>query len=143
MQETAKELEERAKVKMNNRYDSKAVVRSFNVGEKVLVRSPDWEGKLDEISKKIGPITYQIVVPGRREGRRVIHNNMLKRWTKPDAQVMRLIIIAEENVKTEDPLTDHQLPDTQTKEMEDVLEEFDDLASGKMGKTDQAIHVSG
>ena len=44
---TAAELEQQAKDKMKQRYYRKTVVRSFSVGDEVMVRISDWEGSLD------------------------------------------------------------------------------------------------
>ena len=74
-----------AKERMKKYYNKEAVLRNFDEGSLVLLRTPDLRGKLEdkwegpfEIARKVGEVTYEIVVPGRRTGRRRVHINMLK-----------------------------------------------------------------
>ena len=43
-------------------------------------------------------MTHEIVVPGRRTGRRIVHINMLKQWKQPEADIFR-VVVAEEDAE--------------------------------------------
>ena len=45
-----------------------------------------------EISQKIGEVTYDIVVPGRRSGKIRVHVNMLKEWKQSESSVLRVVV---------------------------------------------------
>lgn len=77
----------------------------------VLVRTPDLEGKLEdlwdgpyEVTRKISPVTYQLAVPHRRSKSMVaMHVNRLKEWHTPEASVMRVVVADEENESLDTP----------------------------------------
>ena len=68
-------------------YNRGAVVREFQVGEKVLVLVPSneckflakWQGPY-EVAEKLGPVNYRVHRPGRRREQQVYHVNLLKKW---------------------------------------------------------------
>ena len=64
---------------------------------------------------------------------------MLKEWSNTDAHVLRLLIIAEGEEETV-LLTEPPLPEHSQAEMDTVLEEFADMTSGRIGKTEEIHH---
>ena len=83
--------EKEAKEKMKSDYDKKARKREITVGSMVMVRIPGMNGKLedawDEIKRKIGKVNHEIVVPGRKNKKKVVHVNSCKQWHQADARV--------------------------------------------------------
>lgn len=68
-------------------YDKAARTHSFNPGDKVLLLLPTLENKLlakwqgpYEVKRKVGPVTYEIEIPSRRQPLQVFHINILKKW---------------------------------------------------------------
>lgn len=68
-------------------YDRKAVLQSFEPGDKILVLLP-MPGKPlkakfhgpDFVEERLGPVDYVISTPDRRKSKRVCHVNLLKRY---------------------------------------------------------------
>ena len=61
----------------------------------VLMCVPGLVGKLDDswngpfkVVDKLFPVTYQLDIPGRRSKPQILHINMLRKWTTPDARVL-------------------------------------------------------
>lgn len=76
-----------AQAKMKERYDKKAVSRSFSTGDKVLVLLPVQGAALEAkfsgpyvIDKKLSDTNYVVRTPDRRRKCRVCHINMLKHY---------------------------------------------------------------
>ena len=95
--------EAKAKEKMKATYDKGASVKSFEPGEMVLVWKPgihakmgaSWDGPF-QIKEKVSPVTYRVMVPGRAKLSKVLHCNLLRRWSSPAARVHRVAIVQEE-----------------------------------------------
>lgn len=73
------------KAAMTERYDKKAISRTFEVGDQVLALlsatsgklASQWQGPYSVIAQ-ISPVTYQIDMPERHKRHRTFHVNMLK-----------------------------------------------------------------
>ena len=103
MREVVVEREKVAKASMKAKYDKKAQSHELGVGMLVLVRTPNLSRKLDDlwdgpfkITRKISSVTYELAVPDRRSKRRMAHINMLKAWNPPDASLLGMVVVAEE-----------------------------------------------
>ena len=108
MSEVVTEKEKVAKAKMKQVFDKSAKEKSFNVGDLVLIRKPGLKGKLGDswdgpyqILEKISPLNYKIQTPGRRS--KVLHVNLLKKWSTPVARVHGVAVIHEEEGESESP----------------------------------------
>ena len=95
--------EQKAKEQMKKGYDKHAVEREFSVGNMVLVRTPDLEGKLSdlwdgpyEVIRKVSSVVYELAVPSRRSKSLVAHVNRLKLWKNPEAHILRVVMAEEE-----------------------------------------------
>ena len=108
MSEVVTEKERVAKAKMKQVFDKSAKEKSFSVGDLVLIRKPGLKGKLGDswdgpyqILEKISPLNYKIETPGRRS--KVLHVNLLKKWSTPVARVHGVAVIHEEEGESESP----------------------------------------
>ena len=97
--ELTTEREIKAKAKMKDIYDRKAIVREFKVGDQVLARCPDLQGKLNDlwegpftVTDIVSPVTYRLAVPSRRSKNMVSHVNRLKLYHTPEALVRRIVV---------------------------------------------------
>ncbi|KAL2083734.1 hypothetical protein ACEWY4_021507 [Coilia grayii] len=83
----AHENKEQAQSSQKTWYDRTARSRSFNPGQKVLLLLPSsdssllakWQGPY-EVLRKMGPVTYEVVMLDRRRPKQVFHVNLLKEW---------------------------------------------------------------
>ena len=141
--------EKKAKDEMKRFYDRSAKVKNFVAGEMVLVRKPglhckmgdSWEGPY-QIEHQASPVTYKIQVPGSSNRPKLLHCNMMRRWTTPAAKIHRVAAISEEESECESPpgltlVRDGFVPtaDEQAK-LDRVLEEYVDVLRPEPGRTD-------
>ena len=78
---------EKAQRAQSRTYNRGATLRSFEVGEKVMVLVPTseckflakWKGPY-EVVEKVGAVNYKVRQPGRRKGTQLYHVNILKKW---------------------------------------------------------------
>ena len=89
--------ERKSKELMKRQYDKKPNVKTFTAGDMVLVRKPGLQSKLGDtwdgpyqVEKQISPVTYCVQVPGKPHRAKVIHCNLLKKWTTPAAHIHRV-----------------------------------------------------
>ena len=142
------EREKLAKAKMKEAFDRHAREKSFSVGDSVLIRKPGLQGKLGDswdgpyqILERISPLNYKIETPGRRS--KVLHVNLLKKWSTPVARVHGVAVIHEEEGECESPqglmLTRVGFEPTlmQQKQLEDTLNEFPEVLCDMPGKTEE------
>ncbi|KAG5277592.1 hypothetical protein AALO_G00119390, partial [Alosa alosa] len=68
-------------------YDQRARQRSFAPGQQVLLLLPTTENKLlarwqgpYRVTRQLGPVTYELEMPGRRKTKQAFHVNLLKEW---------------------------------------------------------------
>ena len=85
---------ERAQREQCRTYNRGARLRTFELGEKVLVLVPTseckflakWKGPY-EVVEKVGAVNYKVRQPGRRKGTQLYHVNILKKWFSRDDDV--------------------------------------------------------
>ncbi len=78
-------------------YDRAAQPREFQTGDRVMVLVPTaackflatWKGPY-MVVEKIGPVTYRVRQPGRRNPEQLYHVNLLKKWVGTREQVVAL-----------------------------------------------------
>ena len=93
-----------AKDKMKHHYDKSVTVKMFKEGDMVLVWKPgihskmgaSWDGPY-VVGKQCSPVTYTVHVPGKPTKGKVLHVNLLKKWTTPAALIHRVAIVHEED----------------------------------------------
>ena len=85
-----------------NFHDQNARTQDMDMGDSVLVLSPQRHSKLNasyqgayQILEKIMPVTYLIDVPGRKGKGQQLHVNMFKKWNTPSTSVMAIVVVAE------------------------------------------------
>jgi hypothetical protein len=104
MTELVRSNMEQAQSQQKTWYDKSARKRILQPGQKVLLLLPTSENKLlakwqgpYEVVRKMGPVTYEINLPGRRKPRRTFHVNLLKEWhERPPELQLRVQAVAEE-----------------------------------------------
>ncbi|KAL2089209.1 hypothetical protein ACEWY4_016108 [Coilia grayii] len=77
-------------------YDRSARDRAFKLGQQVLLLLPTtessllakWQGPFT-VHRKVGQVTYEILMPGRKRDKQIFHVNMLKEWKVRDVAVAR------------------------------------------------------
>ena len=92
-----------AKAKMKAQFDKGASVKKLEPGDMVLVWKPgihskmgdSWDGPY-QISEKISEVTYKVQVPGKAHKSKILHSNLLRKWTTPASSVHRVAIVDEE-----------------------------------------------
>ena len=78
---------EQAQQRQRTYYDQKATARCFEPGDQVLVMVPSdtskllakWQGPF-EVTRKLRSTNYEVVKPGQKSSRWVLHINLLKEW---------------------------------------------------------------
>ena len=149
MAELVSDREKVAKDKMKAYYDKGAKVKSFLVGEKVLVRRPALHGKFDkawdgpfEVAKVVSPVTYLIKRPGHSSQSKCIHTNLLRKWVTPVEAVHKVAFVLEEDGECQTPprlklARENFVPSPgQEKGLQTVLQNFSDVLNPKPGRTD-------
>ena len=148
MAELVSTREGKAKLVMKEYYDRSATVKKFEAGDMVLVRKPILQGKLStswegpyEIDRQISPVTYSVQVPGKPHRSKILHCNLLKKWTTPAARIHRVIVMTEEESACEAPsglrlIRQDFVPSvSEQKQLDEVLESFSDVLCPKPGLT--------
>uniref|UniRef100_A0A3P9LY71 Gypsy retrotransposon integrase-like protein 1 n=1 Tax=Oryzias latipes TaxID=8090 RepID=A0A3P9LY71_ORYLA len=77
--------------KQKHHYDKASRRRIFQEGQKVLLLLPTsessllakWQGPYT-VTKKTGPVTYELFLPERRKQHQVFHVNLLKKWSEEE-----------------------------------------------------------
>ena len=88
MAEIVSDRELKAKQTMKHFYDKSASIKTFLAGEMVLVRKPglhcklgdSWDGPY-QVERQVSPVTYYIQVPGKPDKSKLLHCNLLRKWT--------------------------------------------------------------
>ena len=150
MSELVSMREVKAKSKMKEYYDKTASVKEFVSGDMVLVRKPILRGKLCptwegpyEIEQQKSPVTYLVKVPGRPSKSKVLHCNLLKKWTTPMERIHRVMVLREEESAETPPSglilsrEDFVPSAAELKQLEEVLTQFPDVLCSKPGLTDK------
>ena len=149
MAEIVSDRELKAKQLMKKQYDKTAKVKSFAAGEMVLVRKPELHSKLGDsrdgpyqIERQISPVTYGIHIPGKPNKAKILHCNLLRKWTTPAAKIHRVATIIEEESACESPpgltlIREDFVPFVEQQVLlDDVLKQYIDVLSSDPGRTD-------
>ena len=142
-------------------YDRNARNRTFQTGDQVLVLLPtstnkllaEWQGPYT-ITRRIGKVNYEVLMPNRRKRHKIFHVNMLREWNSPTT----LSCWAEEIVDDDSdcdgiltyssqpdsvpqqPTTGAHLSETQTADITSLLETFTSVLNEKPGRTSVTEH---
>ena len=106
--EIVSDRELKAKASMKKFYDRSASVKTFQVGDMVLVRKPVLGKKLDcawigpfEVERRVSSVTYALKLPGRSCKPKVVHCNLLKEWHTPAEVLHRVMVVGEVESESE------------------------------------------
>lgn len=157
-----KKLERTNKKKVKAWYDTGARDDPIAVGEEVLVLLPEdstglsaqWHGPYRVVDKP-SPLSYKIATPDRGRRTRQFHrNHLLKRYVAPSHAL--LVVVADEGKDEDDQLltidppvsqidvhdktTHPHLDQSQQRELEALLEEFEDIFSESPGRANGVMH---
>ncbi len=122
-------------------YDRAAQPREFQTGDRMMVLVPTaackflttWKGPY-MVVEKIGPVTYRVRQPGRRNPEQLYHVNLLKKWVGTREQVIALATVEPVLVDV-----NPELSAVQKAELQHLIGQFSDLFSTVPGQTH---HVS-
>ena len=156
--------EQRSKQDRKKWYDKKSRDDPLKIGEDVMVLLPEesagafarWHGPFT-ILERPTPLTYIISTPARGRKTRTFHRNLLKRFIKPAAEIMQ-VIVAEEETGEQDQLDIvhpptietscqewtpecNHLSNQQTADLQKILQDFQDVFNDTPGTTKTAEHV--
>ena len=144
-----KELE--AKTRMKKSYDKRATLISFKPGDMVLMRIPQLQAKLQdtwdgpfEVLSQVSPVTYVIAVPNRRKRKKTVHVNMLKYWTTPDASVLSILLLhdeEDEEIVSTVKDDEHPLTEQQRHQLNQTLLQWEKTLNPEPGKVSTTVHV--
>ena len=148
---------ETAQSRQKQGYDRRSKQRTFQPGQKVLLLLPSsessllakWQGPF-EVTRKMGPVTYELSMPERRKKHQTFHVNLLREWKdrNPLSQQLLARVVTDEE-ETEElyfpasspsfslPDVSHLVPSEQ-KELKDIIP--DGLFSERPGRTDLVTH---
>ena len=91
-------------------YDQSTRQRSFTPGKQVLLLLPTTENKLlarwqgpYRITRKLGPVTYELEMPGRRKTRQVFHINLLKEWHERELPLSHQLMVRSVGEDEDEP----------------------------------------
>jgi len=159
---------ERSKAKLW--YDRKARLRTFEVGDKVLVLLPTpgkglhakYSGPY-EIIKRIGSLDYVVATPDRRKMQRVCHINLLRPYRDRDLKVFPPTAYVVTSVESRPSCKDFSNPldcenknhekseelygsvmthltPSQQDELKDLLQRYSDVFAENPGRTNLTVH---
>ena len=136
---------------MKKSYDKRATLISFKPGDMVLMRIPQLQAKLQdtwdgpfEVLSQVSPVTYVIAVPNRRKRKKTVHVNMLKHWTTPDASVLSVLLLHdEEDEEIVSTVKDDEHPRTeqQRHQLNQTLLQWEKTLNPEPGKVSTTVHV--
>ncbi|KAI2659392.1 Retrovirus-related Pol polyprotein from transposon 17.6 [Labeo rohita] len=123
-------------------YNRAAQPREFQPGDRVMVLVPSsackflaaWQGPYTVV-EKIGPVTYRLRQPGRRQAEQLYHINLLKKWVGTRDQVAALSL-TEPVVVDVNP----NLAAAQKAELQHLVSQFQDVFSSQPGQTNVVHH---
>ena len=129
---------------MKERYDIRAVERTFEIGQMVLVHTPEmagkldtvWEGRMKSLKSKVPPLTgYPL--PDHRCHEMIVHVNRLKEWKTPKLGIYRVVVADE--VEGDDEsigkinMGESKLSEEHREELREVLERYKDVITERLG----------
>ncbi|XP_026198272.1 uncharacterized protein LOC113150097 isoform X1 [Anabas testudineus] len=104
-------------------YEKSARQRSFEPGQKVPVMLPTSDSKLLAkwqgpfvVEKKLGPTTYKVSTPERKQSSRVLQVNLLKEWIPRVKESAEVLLI--QGVKEKEETDDQYLPSSESSELD-------------------------
>ncbi|XP_026198273.1 uncharacterized protein LOC113150097 isoform X2 [Anabas testudineus] len=107
-------------------YEKSARQRSFEPGQKVPVMLPTSDSKLLAkwqgpfvVEKKLGPTTYKVSTPERKQSSRVLQVNLLKEWIPRVKESAEVLLI--QGVKEKEETDDQYLPSSESSELDHHL----------------------
>ncbi len=123
-------------------YDRAAQPREFQTGDRVMVLVPTaackflatWKGPYTVV-ERIGPVTYRVRQPGRRNPEQLYHINLLKKWVGTREQVTALATV--ESVLVD---VNPDLSAVQKAELQHLIGQFSDVFSTVPGQTHLLQH---
>ena len=124
-------------------FDKKAVMRQFEVGDRVLCRIPGMTHKLQEswhgpypVVEVLNRVDYRIEF--RKDNKKVLHVNNLKLFHGREEDIMRLSVIAEDVSEDDDAgiRMSGRCSDFEDAAVERLKQEFPEVFSDLPGKTD-------
>uniref|UniRef100_A0A9J7WWR1 ribonuclease H n=1 Tax=Cyprinus carpio carpio TaxID=630221 RepID=A0A9J7WWR1_CYPCA len=132
----------RAQQAQQRHYDRAAQPREFQPGDRVMVLVPSsackflasWKGPYSVV-ERIGPVTYRLRQPGRRQAEQLYHINLLKKWVGTRDQVAALSL-TEPVVVDVNP----HLSAAQKTELQHLVSQFQDVFSSQPGQTNVIQH---
>ena len=151
LRDIMRKKESEVKGKMKADYDRKAKVREFNVGSMVMIRIPGMNGKLEdswdgpyEVGRRVGKVNYEVIVPGKKSKKKIIHVNTCKQWYQADAKVLRIVVMTEDEEEEKydkTKLSGRKLEEEKKKELQRLLDEYKDVLRSEPGLTNRAKHI--
>ena len=140
-------------------YDRKAVERSFENGDQVLVLLPSdtskllarWQGPY-KVLRRVGKVDYLVDMHDTRKRKRILHVNMLQRWYSPsvtdsfsaediaDDWEENDVPVWKEGASDQQPKIGTQLNNCQRNELEQLLSEFRSTLQNRPGHTNIVEH---
>ncbi|KAI2645035.1 Transposon Ty3-G Gag-Pol polyprotein [Labeo rohita] len=116
--------------------------REFQPGDRVMVLVPSsackflasWQGPYT-VLEKLGPVTYRVRQPGKRQTEQLYHINLLKKWVGTRDQLAALSL-TEPVVVDVNP----HLSAAQKTELQHLVSQFTDMFSSQPGQTNVVQH---
>ncbi len=163
MTDLVRENMEEAQRSQKQWYDKQASSRQFEPGDEVLLLLPSSSNALEAkwlgpytVTRKVGPVDYEIEMPDRRQKNKVFHVNLLKRYVRRVPEVLigsavRVVTGDEEGqdrdltwsdgslMKEEVPIKDN-LELGQRNELNSLLAGYGDVLRDQPGKTTVIEH---
>uniref|UniRef100_A0A9J8D001 Gypsy retrotransposon integrase-like protein 1 n=1 Tax=Cyprinus carpio carpio TaxID=630221 RepID=A0A9J8D001_CYPCA len=132
----------RAQQAQQRHYNRAAQPREFQPGDRVMVLVPSsackflasWKGPYSVV-ERVGPVTYRLRQPGRRQAEQLYHINLLKKWVGTRDQVAALSL-TEPVVVDVDP----HLSAAQKTELQHLVSQFQDVFASQPGQTNVLQH---
>ena len=150
--QAAHDNEQAFKEKSKAAYDKGAQARSFKARDQVLCHNPNLSGKLDSIwnvpyvvLEKLSEFNYRIGALENNSKNQVVHINRLKPWETPESNIFR-VVVADETADMSEPvgkvkMGSPNLTHKQQKDLQLLLDEFDDVVTLKLGKVKDHKHT--
>ena len=157
MTDIAQENLTKGQTQQKRRYDEKARLREFEVGDQVLVLLPtasnkllaQWQGPYG-IVKQNGKVTYVVSMHDKKKPKQVLHVNMLKKFTTRTSDLAFYSVDPDDAEGADIPTWmseshgeskfGNQLQPNQLKELDGLLGCYRKVFSGKPGRTTLTEH---
>ena len=149
------------KARVKDRYDKDTQVTEFAEGDKVFMMLPQkvnslessWSGPY-EVLKKLGPVTYKILVHDKSKKVRIVHVNMLRKYVPRISCFISSVdgeefeneapasfpVSAKRTLTSNDVKINPKLNPNQFQKIKQLLTKFDSIFSDLPGSTDVLRH---